>query len=129
MGFAGCVSVLQPGPPSRLGTSQSSLLSEFRGSDPVPQVALNGTPSLAVKISPNCHPPNAHWAGAESDFGDGTSHVPFRTKVRPTLKSDSPRFNFRSNHGRLEIELPKVSPARDAELVSMLFAQVKVPCT
>src|SRR5260370_964333 len=113
----------------RLGTCQSSLLSEPRGSDRVPKVGVIGIPLLAVKISPSSHPPNAHWAGAENDLGDGTSQVPFSTKVRPTLKSDKPRFNLRSNQGRLEIELPKESPATDAELVSILLLQVKVPCT
>src|SRR3981081_454798 len=92
-GLPGFVSVLHPGPPRRAGKAQSSLLPEFDGSPPVPQVPLNGTPSLAVKMSPSCHPFVAHLAGPENDLGEGTSQVPFRTKVRPILKSDSPRFD------------------------------------
>src|ERR1700674_3166504 len=129
LGCPGFVSVLQPAPPNRFGKAQSSLLSVYWGSDPVPQLAVKGIPSLAVKISPSSHPPNAHWAGAERDFGVGSSQVPFTTRVRPTLKSERARLNLKSNQERLEIELPKVSPATDAELVSMLLDQVKVPCT
>src|ERR1700674_3691948 len=129
LGCPGFVSVLHPAPPNRLGKAQSSLLRVFWGSDPVPHVGVNGIPSLAVKISPISHPPKAHWAGAERDLGVGSSQVPFITSVRPTLKSERARLNLKSNHERLEIELPKVSPATDAELVSMLLDQVKVPCT
>src|SRR5207302_11320499 len=50
VGFPGFVSVLQPGPPSRLGKAQSSPLLVLDGSDPVPQLGVNGTPSLAVRI-------------------------------------------------------------------------------
>src|SRR5450631_2311911 len=124
MGFPGLVRVLHPEPPNRFGKAQSSLLRVYWGSEPVPQVAENGTPPLAVKMSPSSHPPKAHWAGAESDFGVGAIHVPFTTKVCPTLKSERPRLSLMSNQCRLEIELPKVSPATEAELVSMLLPQV-----
>src|SRR5258708_5050097 len=86
-------SVLHPGPPRRAGKAQSSLLPEFDGSPPVPQVPLNGTPSLAVKMSPSCHPFVAHLAGPDNDLEEGTSQVPLRTTVRPILKSDNPRFD------------------------------------
>src|SRR6266849_2687273 len=129
LGLPGFVSVLQPGPPSRLGKAQSSLLSVPCGSAPVPHVAVKGTPSLAVKIKPSSHPPSAHCAGADRVFGLGTSQVPLTTSVRPTLKSERPLLSLMSNQCRLDIEFPKVSPATDAELVSMLSPQVKVPCT
>jgi len=57
-------------------------------------------------------------------LGVGSSHVPFKTSVRPTLKSESARLSFKSNQSRLEIEFPNVSQATDAELVSMLLLQV-----
>src|SRR5437763_6706688 len=119
----------QPAPVSRLRNDQSSLLSVLAGSEPVAQVGVNGWPSVAVKIIPSSHPPNAHSAGPDSDLGVGISQVPFKTNVRPTLKSEGPRFNRISNHERLEIELLNESPAPLAELVSILFAQVKIPCT
>src|SRR5882672_6474614 len=125
----GLVRVLHPEPPKRLGNAQSSPLRVLEGSAPVPQVGVNGVPSLAVKIIPSCQPPSAQRAGAESDLGDGTSHSPLRTKVRPMLKSDTARLSLGSNQCRLAIEFPKVSPATDAELVSMLLPQVNVPCT
>src|SRR5258707_13671860 len=91
--FPGFVNVLHPAPPRRVGKAQSSLLPEFDGSPPVPQVPLNGTPSLAVKMSPSCHPSVAHLAGPLNDLEEGTSQVPLRTSVRPILKSDTPRFD------------------------------------
>src|SRR5437667_2976122 len=124
MTLTGFVSVLQPGPPSGFTSAQSSPLLVFAGSEPVPQVGVDGTPSLAVKISPSSQPPNAHCAGADQDLGVGSSQVPFTTKVRPTLTSERARFNLKSNQSRLAIELPNVSPATDAELVSMLLLQV-----
>src|SRR5438270_13691148 len=97
LGFLEFVRLLQPDPPSRFGNAQSSPLFVLAGSEPVPQVAVKGTPSLAVKIRPSSHPPNAHWAGPARDFGVGTCHVPLITSVRPTLKSDGPRLNLISN--------------------------------
>src|SRR5713101_2594530 len=95
-----------PEPPSRFGKAQSSLLSVPAGSPPVPQVGVNGTPSLTVRISPSCQPSVTHFAGPANDLDEGTSQVPFTTSVRPTLKSERPRFNFISKKCRLEIELP-----------------------
>src|SRR6202790_3648699 len=97
IGFPGLVSELHPDPPNRFGNAQSSLLREPWGSDPVPQVGVNGTPPLAVKISPSSHPPNAHWDGAERDLGVPNSQVPFTTSVLSTLKSERPRLSLMSN--------------------------------
>src|SRR4029077_4972765 len=99
-GFPGLVSELHPDPRNRFGNSQSSLLSVYCGSDPVPQVGGNGTPPLAVKISPNSHPPNAHCAGPARDLGVPNSQVPFRTSVLSTLKSERPRLSLMSNQCR-----------------------------
>src|SRR4029077_5542610 len=118
-----------PEPPSRFGKAKSSLLSVFAGSLPVPHVAVNGTPSLTVKIRPSSQPAVTHFAGPVHDLAEGTSHVPFTTSVRPTLKSARPRVNFMSNQLRLEIELPNASPASVAELVSMFLPHVYVPCS
>src|SRR5260370_13080128 len=104
-------------------------MSVLAGSLPVPHVGVNGTPSLAVKIIPSSPPSASQRPGPENDFGAGTSHVPLITRVRPTLKSESPRVRLISNQLRLEMELPKASPANVAELVSMLLPQVKVPWT
>src|SRR5258708_13902725 len=122
------MSVLQPDPPKRFGKAKSSLLLELEGSPPVPHVGVNGTPSLAVNMVPSSHPSVIQRAGPENDFAVGTSHVPLITIVRPTLKSDNPRVHFMSNQSKLEMEFPKASPASVAELVSMLFPHVKVPC-
>jgi|SRR5580692_1115643 len=129
MGFPGFTAVPHPGPLKRLGNAKSSLLLVLAGSPPVPYVGVKGTPSLAVNMMPSSHPLASQCAGPVQDLGEGMSHVPFTTKVRPTLKSDSPRVNFVSNQSRLEIEFPNASPATVAELVSMLLPQVNVPCT
>src|SRR5437879_5137667 len=123
-GLPGLVRVLHPDPPKRLGKAQSSLLCVSAGSEPVPQVAVNGTPSLAVKIRPSSHPPSVHCAGAEKDFGVGSSQLPSTTRVCPTLKSERPRLSLISNQCKLEMEFPNVSPATEAELVSMLLPHV-----
>src|SRR5260221_3200016 len=127
-GWPGLVSVLQPDPPSRFGYAKSSLLLELEGSPPVPHVGVNGTPSLAVNMTPSSHPSVSQRAGPENDFAGGTSQVPFTTSVRPTLKSERPRVNFMSNQSKLEIELLKASPAMVTEIVSILLPHVKVPC-
>src|ERR1700674_5188541 len=83
-------------------------------------------------MAPNSQPFVIHAAGPENDLAEGTCHVPLITKVRPTLKSDSPRTDFGSYQGnKLEIEFENWSPATVAELVSMLLPQVKEPwsCT
>src|SRR6266852_1355211 len=124
----GLVRELHPGPRSRFGKAKSSPLNVLAGSPPVPQVGVKGTPSLTVKIVPSSQPSVIQRAGPEKDLAVGMSQVPLMTSVRPTLKSEGPRVNFMSNQLRLEIELLKASPARVAELVSMLFPQVYVPC-
>src|SRR5258707_11226696 len=85
-----------PDPPSRFGKAKSSWLRVLAGSEPVPQVAVKGTPSLAVKIRPSSQPSVTHLAGPVQDFTPGTSQLALRTTVRPTLKSESPRVNRRS---------------------------------
>src|ERR1700730_2375565 len=113
----------------RFGKAKSSLLSVVAGSLPVPQVGVKGTPSLTVKMVPSSQPSVIQRAGPDKDLAMGMSQVPLMTSVRPTLKSEGPRVNLGSKQLRLEIELPKASPARVAELVSILRPQVKVPCT
>ena len=107
------MSVLHPGPVRRFGKAQGSWLFIPWGSPSVPKVALKGTPSLALKIAPNSQPFVSHPAGPESDLGEGTCQVPLITKVRPTLKSDKPRADFKSYHGKVEIEFENssLSPA------------------
>src|SRR4029077_21294710 len=79
-------------------------------------------------MAPNSQPLVIHPAGSDSDFAEGTSHVPLITSVRPMLKSDRARAVFKSVHGNvLEIEFENWSPATVDELVSMLFPQVKEP--
>src|SRR5258708_31893701 len=124
----GWVGVFHRAPPSRFGYAKSSLLLELEGSPPVPHVGVKGTPSLAVNITPSSHPSVIQRVGPENDFAVGISHVPFPTTVRPTLKSEKPRANFMSNQSKLETQLLKASPARVAELVSILLPHVKVPC-
>src|SRR5260370_12418704 len=123
-GWLELVSELQPGQPSRFGKAKSSLLRVFAGSLPVPHVGVKGTPSLMVRIRPSSQPSVTHRAGPVNDLAIGRSHVPLTTSVRPTLKSERPRVNRKSNQFRLEMELPKASPATVAELVSMLLPQV-----
>src|SRR2546429_160614 len=93
-GFPGFVRVLHPGPPSLFGNAQSSLFCVRAGSSPVPHVGVKGTPSLTVRIRPSSQPSAIHLAGPENDLAVGMSHVPFTTRVRPTLKSESPRSNL-----------------------------------
>src|SRR2546429_1228229 len=116
-------------PYTTLFRSQSSLFCVRAGSSPVPHVGVKGTPSLTVRIRPSSQPSAIHFSGPENDLAVGISHVPFTTRVRPTLKSESPRSNLISNQLRLEMELPNASPATVAELVSILLPQVKVPCS
>src|SRR6516162_375565 len=97
------------------------------GSPPVPKRALNGTPSLALKIPLNCHPFVAQVRALEPDLRPGTTQVPLRTRVRRTSKSDKPRLGFKSNHQGLEMVFEKVSPTRLLEFVSMLLPQVNEP--
>src|SRR5260370_11593101 len=96
LGLPGFERVWHPDPPSRFGKAKSSWLRVLAGSEPVPQVAVKGTPSLAVKIRPSSQPSGTHFAGPVQDFTPGTSPLAFRTRVRPTLKSESPRVNRRS---------------------------------
>src|ERR1700680_2341537 len=121
------MSVPHPGPARRLGKAQGSLLFKPCGSPSVPNVAVNGTPSLALKIAPSSHPFTKRLAGPDSDLRPGTSHVPLSTSVRPTLKSDTARSSLRSNQCKLGIEFPNVSPATTPELSSMLLLHVKDP--
>src|ERR1700722_250123 len=121
------MSVPHPGPVRRFGKSQGSLLFDPKGSPSVPKVAVNGTPSLTLRMLPNCHPFINQATGPESDLSWGTSQVPLITKVRPMLKSERPRLLFKSNHCGLPMALANVSPTTLDELVSILLAQVKEP--
>src|SRR5260370_10098142 len=96
VGLRGFVRVWHPDPPSRFGKAKSSWLRVLAGSEPVPQVAVKGTPSLAVKIRPSSQPSVTHLAGPVQAFTPGTSQFALRTRVRPTLKAESPRDNRRS---------------------------------
>ena len=77
----------------------------------MPQVGVKGTPSLTVKMVPSSQPSVSQRAGPEKDLAVGMSQVPLMTSVRLTLKSESPRVSRMSNQFRLEMELPKASPA------------------
>ena len=124
VGVPGIRERLTAGPPNNAGEVPIITAQRSKGISAHRERGVNGTPSLAVKISPNSHPLSGHAAAPENDFGEGTSQVPFRTRVRPMLKSERPRLNFGSNQCRLETELPNASPARVVELVSMLLPQV-----
>src|ERR1700675_5095566 len=94
-GSPGLVRVAQPGVLRRFGNAQSSALLRPCGSPPVPHVAVNGTPSLTLKIVPNSQPFAIHAAGPENDFGAGTCHVKLKTNVRLISKSERARSNLR----------------------------------
>src|ERR1700730_548496 len=129
MGLPGLVSDLHPGPVRRLGKSQGSSLFRPSGSPSVPKVAVKGTPSLALKIAPISQPLVIHAAAPENDLREGTCQVPLITKGRPILKSERPRIDLKSYEGKPEIEFENWSPILFAEPVSMLFPQVKEPCS
>jgi hypothetical protein len=118
------VSVPHPGPVRRFGKAQGSLLFRPWGSPSVPKVAVNGTPSLALKIPLTSQPFASQAAGRESNWRAGICQVALITKTRPTLNSDSPRIDFKSYQGKLESEFVNWSPPMDAEPVSMLLPQV-----
>jgi len=78
-GISGFVSVLHPGRQG-VGTSQSSLLSEPSGPTPSPR----GSERYAVTSRKDKPIPSTQSPArvGESNLGDRTSHVPFRTNVR-----------------------------------------------
>src|ERR1700680_256272 len=92
LGLPGFVSVAHPGPVRRFGKAQGSLLFSPWGSPSVPNVAVKGTPSLAMKMPPNSQPFVTQPTGPDVDFRPGTSQIALNTKVRPTLKSDRARL-------------------------------------
>src|ERR1700736_3450387 len=110
LGLPGFVSVSHPGPVRRFGKAQGSLLFSPCGSPSVPNVAVNGTPSLTLRILPSCQPFTSHASGPESELVCGTCQAPLSSKMRPILKSDNPRFAFKSNHRGLEMAFANVSP-------------------
>src|SRR5260370_17928348 len=93
LGLPGFVRVWHPDPPSRFGKAKSSWLRVLAGSEPVPQVAVKGTPSLAVKNSPSSQPSVTHLAGPVPDFTPGTSQLPFMATGLPALKPTTPPTN------------------------------------
>src|SRR5215471_8237903 len=94
------------------------------GSPSEPKVAVKGSPSLAWKIPPSCHPSASQCAAAKEDFGDGRFHVPFKTSTRPMLKSDNARLRLESKYGRVDTEFENASGARLEEVSSMLLLHV-----
>src|SRR6202171_2488718 len=88
-------------------------------SDPsMPMLGVTGIPSATEALLPNHHPPRSRLPLAPSPFGVGAFHRPLTTRCRPTLKPDSPRFNFRSYHGGAFHSLVKVSAAALPEVSS-----------
>src|SRR5437660_3728848 len=116
-------------PAQRSGKEKSSLLRVPAGAPPVPNNAVKGTPSLAFTTPPNSQPPAAHLTRAGPDFSAGTVQIALITNVRPTLKSERPRFAFKSYQCKLDNEFEKPSPAITLEPVSMLLPHVKEPWT
>src|ERR1700682_1413329 len=102
-GFPGFTGLSHPGPAMRLGRAEGSRFPRLSGSGEI--ITLKGTPLLASKIPPNCHPLNAHCPGAKLHLESGISHSKLITRFLPTLKSEGPRFSFGSNHGKLETAL------------------------
>src|ERR1700687_2353079 len=101
-GFPGFTSDWQPGLVRRLGKAHGSLLPRSCGSPSVPHVAVNGTPSFALKIVPSSQPDVAQPAGPDRDFASGTCQVALKTTVRRMSKSESPRLNLRSYQCKLD---------------------------
>src|ERR1700730_8417054 len=99
-----------PGPLRRFGKAHGSLLFRPKGSPFVPNVAVNGTPSLALSIPPNSHPLDTQATGREADLRPGSCQVPLITRVRATLKSERPRLSFKSNQCKLGTAPARVSP-------------------
>src|ERR1700680_3896834 len=124
LGLPGLVSVPHPGPVRRFGKAQGSLLFSPWGSPSVPKVAVNGTPSLALKIPLNSQPFAIQSAGREANWRAGICQVALITRTRPTSYSDRPRIDFRSYQGKLESAFVNWSPPIDAEPVSMLLPHV-----
>src|SRR6266853_5116375 len=82
--------------------------------------AVNGSPSLALMMVPNCQPPQGFV------LANGISHVPLPTSVRLTLKSESPRIG--ANRNCPEMEFWNGPPEPTEEPVSRLLDQVKETC-
>src|SRR5260370_5469809 len=91
LGLPGFERVWHPDPPSRFGKAKSSWLRVLAGSEPLPPVAVKGTPSLGVKNKASSPPSVTHLAGPVPDFTPGTSQLALRTKGRPAFKYESPR--------------------------------------
>src|ERR1700719_4252212 len=89
-----------------------------------------GVPSLSEAIAASSHPRAIQPAGPRNPDGVGTCHRTFITKLRPTLKSESPLRILRSHHGTVGLTSPaKLSPAKLPEDVSSVLLQVNAPCT
>src|ERR1700730_2117241 len=78
-------------------------------------------------MAPNSQPFITHAAGPARDFRSGSCQIALTTRVRATLKSDSPRLSLKSNQCKLGMELEKASPTIVVEPVSILLPQVKDP--
>src|SRR5205807_5814050 len=112
-------------PATRSGIAMGAELSCPIGSPPMPDRAQTGTPLLACTIPPNCHPLAIHPAGPENTLAIGTSYRTLTVKLRPTLKSESPRTILKSHHGVMAERFDaKLSPAKLPDDVSMLLPQV-----
>src|SRR5579862_1730635 len=123
------MAVPHPGPVRRFGKSQGSVPFIPCGSAPalVPKVGVNGTPSLALKMLLNSHPFTIRAAAPESDLTCGIFQRPLITNVRPILKSDNPRSEFKSYQAGLPRPFATVSPTRLPEPKSILLPQVRFP--
>src|ERR1700740_2788087 len=127
LGLPELTSEPQPGPLSRLGKAQGSVLPSPSGSPSVPKVGVNGTPVLAFNSALVSHPFAAQASGPEREWGPGICHVPAITKVWEMLKSDRARSSRRSNTWRLDGLVRNSSPTMVEELVSMLLPHVYEP--
>src|SRR6267143_2487955 len=112
----GLTSVLHPGPVSRLGNENGSLL--FCPTTSPESISLKGWPSWAVKMVPISHPPNRFSPTTEDILGFGKSHVMLATRTRGVLKSASDLFSRKSYQCRLLKALAKASAPAPVELSS-----------
>src|SRR6266403_1865615 len=79
------IEVYQPGPDTRFGKSNGSLLFSPNGSPPLPNVGVSGKPSCTFRIPPICQPFVRCANNGFSDLLPGICQLPLITKTRPIL--------------------------------------------
>src|SRR5712664_3355285 len=85
LGFLDLRDVPQPGPDTRFGKSNGSLLFSPNGSPPLPNVGVSGKPSCTFRIPPICQPFVRCANNGFSDLLPGICQLPLITKTRPIL--------------------------------------------